>query len=359
MKISPLAPNASVAQTPQTSQNTSARERAIAKLTTPPAPTQGQAQETPVANPNNISPEELSAVRPSDALNAQEQGLDASQDQVQGEVEAPPQESAKTEPKQDTAASKQWAQLARQERALRAKAQQQEQALKAREAALAAREAELTAKDTQYSQGYVSKDRLKQDALTVLTEAGLSYDDIVQQALNQTPRDPRLTSELQSLKAEIQALRQANENTQKSYQEQQQDAYKAAVKQIETDVRSLVQSDPNAYEAIAKTGSIKEVVNLIERVYQQDGVVMSVEEATEEVENYLVDESFKTLSRIEKIKKKLMPSVATTPKADVKIQANSKQTPSTMKTLTNAASSSRKLSAKERAILAFKGELKS
>ena len=42
--------------------------------------------------------------------------------------------------------------------------------------------------------------------------------------------------------------------------------------------------------------------------------------------------------------------------SEVKTQANTKQ-PQSMKTLTNAASSSRQLSAKERAILAFKGEL--
>lgn len=348
MKVIPAS--APAPQTVTTTNTTTATQRAIAAFNKG-APTQGQAQETPVADPNNVSAEELSAIRAPSVPN-------------NTEVEAQSEETPKAAPEaeevqEDPALTRQLAHLARQERALRAKAQQTEQALKAREAALAAREAELSAKDDQYKQGYVSKDRLKQDVLSVLAEAGLSYDDVTQQVINQQPRNPQVDRELSELKAEIQRLNKANEDGQKQSQARQDEQYQAAIQQITRDTQDLVKNDPDTYEAVAKTNSIRDVVELIERTFKEEGRVMSVEDAAQEVENYLVEEGVSTLSRIQKIKRKLMAS-AQTPETNAKTQATNKQTQlGTMKTLTNAASSSRQLSAKERAILAFKGELKS
>ncbi|MDE2106538.1 MAG: hypothetical protein KGL39_55500, partial [Patescibacteria group bacterium] len=106
---------------------------------------------------------------------------------------------------------------------------------------------------------------------------------------------------------------------------------------------------------IRATNSVKDVVDLIEQTFKEEGRVMDVEEAANEVENYLLEEIEK-LTRIEKLKKRMEAKPAATPKSDE--QTPQKKQPQTMKTLTNAASSSRQLSAKERAILAFKGELK-
>jgi len=324
---------------------------AFNRASAPIAPTQGQAQATPVANPSNVSVEELSAIQ---AQSAPEQEEVSDTNTTTEDSPASPEPEAK---KEDPALSRQFAQLARQERQLRIKAQQQKAALDAREADLKAREAALGQQPTFDPKEYVPRSRLKQEALTVLAEEGIDYNELTQQALNQQPVDARTQATINELKAQIAELKQTTQKSQDSYIEQQKQAYQAAVKQIEMDARSLVKADPNEFEAIAKTGSVKDVVDLIVKTHEKTGVVMSVEEAAREVENYLVEEGFNVSTRIEKIKRRIQQ--AGQPKeSPQKTQAKPAATPS-MKTLTNATASSRKLSAKERAILAFKGELKS
>jgi hypothetical protein len=321
------------------------------------APTRGQAQEHPVADANNISAEELSAIRPP----TQDNGSTVEESPDQTAQEAAPEETPAAAPPKpaDTPLSRQYAQLARQERALRAKAQQQDQALKAREAALQAREADLTTKDQTYSKGYIQQERLQKDTLTALAEAGVPFEKVYEQLTEHligTPVDPRVNAEMARLKAEIADLKSANDNSRKSYEQQQQSSYQQALKQIEMDARSLVKSDPATYEAISKTGTVREVVKLIEETYKKDGRLMSVEEAANEIENYLVEENYGMATRIEKIKRRITQAGQPKP-SDAKTPTQKGQTQPGMKTLTNAAASSRKLSAKERAILAFKGEL--
>lgn len=315
-----------------------------------PGPTPAP-QEYAVADPNNISPEEMSAVKP----HQPDKGVIS--EQAETETQQEPSQDPQTEekPKVDPVLSKQFAQLARQEKALRIKQQQQDQALKTREQALAAREAELNGKPQFDSTKYISRDDLKQNTLRQLAEAGITYEELTQQILNTSPTDPRTEAIISKQDARIAQLEAKLEEQVKSQSENQQQAYNAAVKQIEADTKALVQMDPN-FETIKATNSVRDVVDLIERVYKKDGILLSVEEAAQEVEDYLVEEAMK-ISKIGKIKSRL--EKAGQPAPVQSRQAQKPQTQPVMKTLTNAASSSRQLSAKERAILAFKGELKS
>ncbi len=352
MKVTPIA-NAHAIQTPNTQGMTAATARATAKLQATmqpkaPAPAINTQQEA-VANPNQVSVEELSAITSQTTETPVESTI--SEDQTQ---ETAPEETAA--PKADPALSRQFAQLARQEKALRAKAHQQAQEFKQREEAIRAREQALTATKPDLT-SYISKDRLKTDPLSVFAEAGLSYDEITQQILTQQPRDPRTEAHIARLEAKLAALEEGAQTAQKTYQEQQQAQYQAAVKQISTDAKKLVFTDPN-FETIKATGSVKDVVELITQTYEKDGVLLTVEEAAQQVEDYLVDEAMK-ITQIDKIKKRMAAANASKPKSEVKTQATSGQTQPAMKTLTNATASQRQLSAKERAILAFKGELKS
>lgn len=346
MKVTPVASPHAIAQTQSTGAQTNSQEasraRAIEMLTKSPQPTE-TTQQMPVQNSNAVSPEEMSAIRPQDTSPT---------------VSEAAEQKPTAEPEKDPALSRQFAQLARQERALRAKVQQQEQAIKAREAALEERERALKSQVPDLSQ-YVPKDRLKQDYLGVLEELGGTYDDVVQQAMTRQPTDPRVMRTIQSLQDEIRTLKTSNEESAKAQEERQTQAYQAALNQIRRDAESLVKSDPEAYEAIAKTGrsSINDIVELIEREYKDTGIVMDTEDAAKLVEDYLVEESLKMAKKINKIKRQLASSSAPMTQDTQKQQPNqSQQQP--MKTLTNATSSNRKLSAKERAILAFKGELK-
>lgn len=353
MKVTPVG-NPHAIQTAGTQGMASAAARATAKLAaTMQAPTTGNAQREAVANPNRVSVEELSAIVPQTTGTPVESTIS---EDTEIPVEASSDETPKVEEpaKVDPTLSRQFAQLARQEKALRAKAHQQAQEFKQREEAIKAREAALTQPKTDMS-SYISKDRLKNDPLAVFAEAGLSYDDITQQILTQQPRDPRTEAHIARLEAKLAALEEANTTSQKTYQEQQQSQYQAAVKQIQTDARKLVHTDPN-FETIKATGSVKDVVELITQTYEKDGILLTVEEAATQVEDYLVEEAMK-ITQIDKIKKRMAAANASKPKSEVKTQAPQQTQP--MKTLTNATASQRQLSAKERAVLAFKGELKS
>jgi len=351
MKIQPVAGPQAIQQT--TTHNTDARARAINAFMgqQASAPSQAPQQaEHPVANPSSVSPEEMTAISPT----IPEPNIDALQAIPKSTPEQPVAIKNPEEPKTevDPETIKQFENLKRQERQMRLRAQQRERQLKEREIALKAKE-EAFQQQSQSPQtkGFIPQDRLKQDPMSVLAEAGVSYDDLVQQIINQKPEDPRLNAQLSGLKAEIQALKDQAEQYRKLQIEQQDQSYKAAVNQIRMDVKNLVTQDPE-FETIKVTNSINDVVQLIEEVYKKDGILMTVEEASREVENYLVDEALK-LTKIQKLQKKLQPNV--TPKQP---QSVPPKQPQPMKTLTNAASSGRKLSARERAILAFKGELK-
>ena len=305
------------------SSATDARARAIAAL-------QGN---VPVQNPSSISPEESGAIRRS-----------ANSDTVE-------QPSEVTEPESKEAPlSPQYAALARKEKAIRAKAIAQEQSFKAREAALIAREAELTSKSNPSLDNYISKDKLKENAFGVLSELGLTYDQLTEQAIAQQSPEWQMFSQMrQEMQEELRKVREEQAESRKSFEQQQAQAYQQALSQIRNETKNLVNSDPS-YEAIKATGSVNDVVELIERTFNEEGRLLTVEEAASAVEEYLTEEATK-LSRLGKIQKRLeqakQPSTKTQPSA-----ANQ------MKTLTNSVGAQKPLSARERALLAFKNELK-
>lgn len=259
---------------------------------------------------------------------------------------------AETTPaKKEEPLSSQYAVLARKEKQLRIKAQQQELAFKQREEAIRQRESEYGKKDQDYSSNYISKDRLKQDPLGTLSEMGMTYDEITQLALSQPQIDPALNKVIQELKMQIKELKGENEGTRKSITDQQTQSYNEALRHISLEAKDLVKND-SRFETIRETGQLSEVVDLIKKTFDQDGILLTVEEAAQAVEDELVEEAMK-ISRLSKIQQKIKAATEQTPKPTVDAKKTTE-----MKTLTNAVSSSRQLSARERALLAFKGELK-
>ncbi len=335
MKLEPISQPST---TPQTTSNNSARDRAIALLTKTPPSTP---EPVPVQNANAISPEELSVVKPPTL----------GQNDITDSAEVAATEE--TKPATEDPLSTQYATLARKEKALRAKAVQTEQVIKAREAALVAREEAFKTKESEYQTKYISKDRLSQDTLNALAEAGLTYDQITELMLTQNSPERKAQSEYEKrLDAKLQELERKQQESVKAVENQQSVAYQQAIKQIKADTTTLVSANPE-FEAIKETNSINDVVELIERTFKQDGILLSVEDAAKQVEDYLVEEAFK-LTKLKKIQQRLTPA----PKpAEVKSQEPPKQ-PQTLKTLTNAVASNGRVSARERAIAAFKGQLK-
>lgn len=334
------------------SPQSDAKSRALAIL----AGNTTQAQVTPaqVADQNNISPEEAGALKSKSTETIEETPTE----QRNNGTDEATTETASTE---EAPLSTQYAVLARKEKALRAKIVAQEQQFKQREESLNARAAELESKSSTDLTNYISKDKLKQNALSVLAEMGIDYDQLSQQALeSQSPEAQAFKRYRQELDGELQKVREEQANTRKSFENQQQQAYQQALNQIRTETKQLVFTDP-AFETIKETGSINDVVDLIEQTFKEDGTLLTVEEAAQMVEDHLVEEALK-LSRIGKIRDKLKPVEKPTAAQSQATGAPSEQNKTApqqpqMKTLTNAVGSTRPLTAKERALLAFKGEL--
>lgn len=359
MNVQPVAsPHQAITpnSTPTAAQD--ARAKAIAAFT--------KAQE-PQVNQNAISPEEFGAVKqkmrqePSEneQLAGQNNSDEVPAEQTPEDASAPVEESAKEQ--ETPALSSQYAALARREKALRANAAKQDQAFKAREAALATKEAELTAKGTpqapDYS-NYISKDLFNKDPIAALQQAESSYEKLTQQILDQGNMDPRVERMHQALEAKIAKLEAELADGKKSQESAQAESYKTAVAQITQDVKQMVKADPT-YEMIKVTNSYKDVVELIEATFKDTGRLMTNEEAAQEVEDYLTEQAEK-LAKTNKIRSRLQPAASTQAKAQpVQKPVDQKQLQTqqkSMTTLTNASSRPRQMSAKERAIAAFRGE---
>lgn len=324
--VNPVSTPTSPAQTTASSDAQSARERAISAL-------MGSA---PAVDQNALQPEEIRGV-----LGKNDTVEESSKDTSEATQSTSSETSTKEEP-----LSSQYAVLARKEKALRAKAAQQEQAFKAREAALAARESEVSNKASFDPSKFISLDDLKSNAYATLAKLGISYDDISEQAIAAQSPEAQAYSRMRSeIQEELRALREEQDRTRKQIENSQTQAYQQALKQITLEVGELVNKDPN-FETVKHAGATNDVVELIERTFQEEGKLLTVEEATQAVEDYLVEEALK-MSNIKKVKDRLS-------------QANTSKQPQTvqMKTLTNSVGAHKPLSARERALLAFKGELK-
>lgn len=344
MKITPsgATPPAIVDNGPSFQSQQQAKARAVAMLNS-------QAS-APVSNPNQVSAEELSAI-----VHQHAETTDNSTHIEETAVETVTQEAPK---KVEDPLTKQYALLARKEKQLRLKFQQQEQELRAQREEVRKQQDSIAARDQEYKQGYISRDQLKRAPLQVLADAGLSYEELTQQLINQQPSDPRTEATINKLQSQVDQLQRALEKSNKNYEDNQTQSYNAALNQIERDIKNLVSSDPT-FETVKATNSVRDVRDLIERTWKEEGVVLSVEEAAQEVEDYLVDEALK-LSRIDKIQKRLAENASKSqPKAPAQqpaAQQPKQQQP--MRTLTNATSSTRPMTARERAIAAMEGKLK-
>ena len=312
----------------------------------------GQSQETPVVDPNKVSVEELGAVKTAESRQ-NDISVESSATTASEEASATADTEVKAEPAKAEDPLSQYAVFARKEKALRARDQQ----LRAREESLRAREEALKPAATSSTPSidpskFVSREELAKNPLQVLSDMGLTYDQLTNLAINAPTQEEMQRRTYESkIEAELKQIKEAQEQTRKFYEEQQNQSYKQAVRQIKQDAESLIESSPE-FETIRATNSIDDVVELIEQTFKEENRLLSVEEASKAVEDYLVEEATR-LAKLSKIQQRLRPA-----QASPKKQEPASQPAQTLKTLTNSVSSSRPLTAKERAILAFKGELK-
>lgn len=245
----------------------------------------------------------------------------------------------------DKVSAKIYAELAKREKAFRAK----EESWKSQ---LAEKEQSWLAREQEYQSKYIPKDRLLQDTLGTLQEAGMSYDQIVQMAMNPPSQESLINMQLQhkikELENKLDSKFSSFEENQKQSQSKQ---YEQAVNQIRGQVKNLVSQQSDDFELINANGQDAQeaVVKYIEDYYAETQEVISVQEAAKLVEEHLLEESLK-LMQLGKIKSKMNP-VVETPQAPGKPQV-------AHKTLTNSNSTAttRPMSARERAMAAFHGQ---
>jgi hypothetical protein len=196
---------------------------------------------------------------------------------------------------------------------------------------------------------------MAEDPLTTLLERGVTYDQLTQQALNQNQLDPATKAVINRLEAQVKTVSEALEKSNKAAEDRQTQSYSEAINQIRSEAKQLVNTDPY-FETIKATDQVEAVVKLIERTWERDKVLLTVEEAAREVEDYTVDQILAQAEKNKKIQERLRA------KSALKPSPTAAQKPGVpvnqLKTLTNTIGGTPKLSARDRAILAARGELK-
>lgn len=211
----------------------------------------------------------------------------------------------------------------------------------------------LESKLKQYETDYIPRSKFKEDPMSVLNDAGISYEQLSEMVLNApNMNDPTTRALMNKIKAledkQNQTVRQQEESTKAQYQQ--------AVKQIGNEIKMLVDSDAE-YSTVKEAGMQDAVLELIEQTFQNEGYLMEVHEAAKQVENHLVEQALK-LANIEKVKSKLNSQL----QKPVEPVQNKAGTQPQIKTLTQNMPSqpAKRLSEKERkerALAAFYGKL--
>lgn len=194
---------------------------------------------------------------------------------------------------------------------------------------------------------YVAKELLKNDPLSALNELGLSYDKLTELQLSQQNPDPnqQTLEQLEKLKTQFEERLSSFD---KKLEDRDKQAYDAAVNQLRKDAELLVDSDP-AFETIKAAGEVGSVVELIEKIFNKEGTILSVEEAAKLVEDALVERETERVQKLLKVSKLKSRMGVTEKTQSEEVQPEVQQTPPP--TLSNAQSVSRPLSARERAIM--------
>lgn len=239
--------------------------------------------------------------------------------------------------------SPQFAALARQKRALQVK----EREIAQREEAL---------KSQVPSEQVDWKSNLKANPLSVLQEAGVTYDQLTEAILanqNNPNFDPKVIDDLVDKKLNERLEKEFG--TRDSAQEQQ------VLVNIRQDVDSLVK-DNEQFELIQGEAAQQEVVGLIHRTFKKGwpeqnlpaGTVLSTDQAAQFVEDFLLDQAIRPTT-YKKVQSRL------TPQQEVQAAAQIPARPGVqvMRTLTNRISNTQApLDKRARALAAFSGTLK-
>lgn len=249
----------------------------------------------------------------------------------------PPLAATAAEPAKTQAEQQKEYRLAQMIKAKKAHLMEQRQ-IKADRAALAAEKAEVQAFKE-------AKEKARLDPDSYLKQGGLTYDELVQYYLNGKQVSPQ--AQVDSVRGEVERLRQElAQKDQQALERQAQMAERQAVEvsnQFKTKIADFVNTNSEKFELTSLEGEEAQeaIYDLIEENHRRSGKIMSIEQATELMEQY-IEKRVDTFNKA----KKIASRAQTTPTAPVKTQSLSQETddpgvmPSNRKTLSNAATAS-------------------
>jgi hypothetical protein len=321
MKLTPIAQGSGVPAGTVGQERTSADRIAIAKQI---AAGQSPIRHSPSDTPTEKQKQDVRRIKMRTNVSPERYGepVDTAESPISDTTEQVDATAEETKP-----ISPQFAALARQKRALQVK-----------EREIADREKALESKTSNDGTSDLVA-RLKSNPLSVLQEAGVSYDDLTQAILaNPSTQNP----ELQALKDEIKALK---EGVDKTFTDRDTQAEQSVLSDMRREADRLT-AQGDEYEMVRETKSQAQVIDLIHKTYKQTGEILDVKEALQLVEDDLIDESLK-IARINKIQSRLTP-------AQTEQEAPQRQ----MRTLTARDGATAPMSRRERAFAAFNGTLK-
>lgn len=322
-----------------------ARERALAafnqSLTTNASPSEPGAVLTPPPVTERPNPPTIEA------------SSDLPDEGPKPDTPPPPSSSPASDPDETKKIAAHYANLARREKLLR----QREQALRTRERPPSSHPAAANPPSFDAS-NFVNKQDLVKDPFGVLSTLGLTYEQLTQKALDAPSHEElQRRNEVEGLKSELKSLRDTQEQVKNTFTESQAQARRQAEMQIRQDVSRLVQNDP-LFEVTRANNASHEVARLITAVFDDGmgpeyppGTILNIEDAASMVEKELTERAVKT-ARLQKIQSQLK---STSP---AKKQENTQQhTNPGLRTLTNGiGTQTRKMTPRERALAAFRGE---
>lgn len=224
-------------------------------------------------------------------------------------------------PKAEEALSPRFAALAREQKILR----QRQQALKAQEDA-------WLKKQSEYESNYIPKDKIKADGVSVLLENGYTMDQIAQILLNNnSPKDPAMVK----MEQKILDLEQKAQEPIKRFEEIQAKQREQAINNVRNDVKLLVDSDEN-FETIKEMDAQEAVVDLIIKVFDETGDLLTTADASKQIEEKLLERALK-FAALKKVQSKLSAPLAEAQKQQQLKTAATPTTQNQIRTLTNGA----------------------
>ena len=356
-KIEPVQGPAPVEGFLQNRQKSS-KDRAVEAFMNPTGAKPVEAPQAPTLAPNMAPPMPQGPVSPEDLATIKALQNKPNEQNTITEAPAaatPPASASEATNKQEVeqSLSPRYAQLARQEKALRAR----HAAIQAEKAEMQKAREALEAERASMQGKFVPIERLKRETLAVLQEQGVDYNDLTQQVLSSPdPEIAKRDAHIAKLESRLEEIMQKVEGTQKSIEEGQQQSYNQAIAQIRQEASRLVKVDP-AFETIKATNAVGEVVDLIQKTFEEGldeeypkGTLLSVEEACQLVEEELT-EQYTKVARLEKIRKRLEASnKPSTPSQPQSTTQQSQPKPTLTNSMTGAPK--KEYTAKQRAVFA-------